>query len=195
MENEESDFEALEKQLAKDALEKAPKDFHGEITKEIEHNKKDFSAEIRNILTSFKENLEKNIAEEIDEKISELFTKHFQNTSSEVKSSFEKEFSPLFKKTDAYIEKLQTQGENTLSSWGKMMSQYKGPWAKPFVIMFLVAILTGTLSSLISSYFMGRADQEARRHCENLPHWYLTETKQKEPLSVNLEKTSQTNSI
>ncbi len=72
MENEESDFEALEKQLANDALEKAPKDFHREITKEIEHNKKDFSAEIRNILTSFKENLEKNIAEEIDEKISEL---------------------------------------------------------------------------------------------------------------------------
>lgn len=60
--------------------------------------------------------------------------------------------------------------------------------------MFLVAILTGTLSSLISSYFMVKSDREARRHCENLFQWYLTETKQKEALSVNSEKTSQTNS-
>lgn len=173
MSNDDSDFEALEKQLAKDALEKALKDLHHEITKEIENNKKNFSSEIKNTLASFKENLEQKVTEEIDKKISSLFTKHFQSTSSEVKSSFEKEFSPLFKKTDAYIEKLQTQGEKTLSSWGKMMSQYKSLWAMPFAIMFLVAILTGTLSSLVSSYFMVKSDREARRHCENLFHWYL----------------------
>lgn len=129
MAKDDSDFEALEKQLAKDALEKALKDLYGEITKEIDNNKRDFSAEIRNILTSFKESLEKNVTEEIDKKISSLFTTHFQNTSSDIKSSFEKEFSPLFKKTDTYIEKLQTQGETTLSSWGKMMNQYKSLWA------------------------------------------------------------------
>lgn len=188
MAKDDSDFEALEKQLAKDALEKALKDLHGEITKEIDNNKKDFSSEIKNTLTSFKENLEQKVTEEIDKKTSELFTKHFQNISSEIKSSFEKEFSPLFKKTDAYIDKLQTQGENTLSSWGKMMSQYKSLWAMPFTIMFLVAIFTGTLSSLVSSYFMVKSDREARRHCENLFQWYLTETKQKEALA-----TSQTN--
>jgi len=31
-----SNFDALEKQLAKDALDKALKDLHGEITREIE---------------------------------------------------------------------------------------------------------------------------------------------------------------
>ena len=187
MAKDDSDFEALEKQLAKDALEKALKDLYGEIIKEIENNKKDFSAEIKTTLTSFKENLEQKVTEEIDKKIASLFTKHFQNTSAEVKSSFEKEFSPLFKKTDAYIDKLQTQGETTLSSWGKMMSQYKSLWARPFIIMFLVAILTGTLSSLISSYFMVKSDREARRHCENLFQWYLTETKQKEALATSQE--------
>lgn len=34
MSNDDSDFEALEKQLAKDALEKALKALYGEITKE-----------------------------------------------------------------------------------------------------------------------------------------------------------------
>lgn len=53
------------------------------------------------------------------------------------------------------------------------MDQYKSLWARPFIIMFLVAILTGTLSSLISSYFMVKSDREARRHCENLFQWYL----------------------
>ena len=58
----------------------------------------------------------------------------------------------------------------------------------PFTIMFLVAIFTGTLSSLVSSYFMVKSDREARRHCENLFHWYLKkdeETKQKEDLATS----------
>ena len=45
-------FEALEKQLAKDALEKALKDLHSEIHKEIERNKKSFSEEIQKTLTN-----------------------------------------------------------------------------------------------------------------------------------------------
>lgn len=186
MSNDESNFEALEKQLAKDALEKALKALYGEITKEIEANKKAFSAEIEATLTSFKDNLEKKVTDEIDTKISALFTKHFQNTSSEVKSSFEKMFSPVLKETKEDMKRLHTQGENTLLSWGKMMSQYKSLWAKPFITMFAVSIFTGTLISLFSSYFMGKSDQEARRSCENLLHWYLKkDAETKEDLATN----------
>ena len=77
MAKDDSDFEALEKQLAKDALEKALKDLHGEITKEIDNNKKDFSSEIKNTLTSFKENLEQKVTEEIDKKYLRALYKTF----------------------------------------------------------------------------------------------------------------------
>ena len=42
-----SNFDALEKQLAKDALGKALKELHGEITREIERNKSSFALEIK----------------------------------------------------------------------------------------------------------------------------------------------------
>ena len=71
-------FEDLEKQLAKDTLEKALKDLHGEINKDIEKNKKTFSEEIQRTLEDFKEELEESVSEEMDKKLSSLFEKHFK---------------------------------------------------------------------------------------------------------------------
>ena len=165
-------FEALEKQLAKDALEKALKDLHGEIHKEIERNRKDFSAEIQKTLNNFKETLEQNVAKEIDSKLSFLFTKHFQDTSSEVKSSFDQMFSPVLKETKKDMQQLHAQGENTLQSWGQMMSQYTSLWNKPFIIMFLSCVFTGVISSFFLSYFLGKADRSARQYCERTLQLY-----------------------
>ncbi len=165
-------FEALEKQLAKDALEKALKDLHGEIHKEIERNRKDFSAEIQKTLNNFKETLEQNVAKEIDSKLSFLFTKHFQDTSSEVKSSFDQMFSPVLKETKKDMQQLHAQGENTLQSWGKMMGQYASLWNKPFIIMFISCVFTGVISSFFLSYFMGKADRSARQYCERTLQLY-----------------------
>ena len=170
---DDSNFEKLQKQLAKDALEKALKDLHSEIHKEIERNRKDFSAEIQKTLTNFKENLEQNVAKEIDSKLSVLFTKHFQNTSSEVKSSFDQLFAPVLKETKKDMQQLHAQGENTLQSWGKMMSQYTSLWNKPFIIMFLSCVFTGVISSFFLSYFLGKADRNARQYCERTLQLYI----------------------
>ena len=166
-------FEALEKQLAKDALEKALKDLHSEIHKEIERNKKSFSEEIQKTLTSFKENLEKNVAKEIDRKLSSLFTKHFQDTSSEIKSRFDQMFAPVLKETKKDMQQLHAQGENTLQSWGKMMSKYTSLWNRPFIIMFLSCVFTGVISSFFLSYFLGKADRSARQYCEKTLQLYI----------------------
>ncbi|MBY0293133.1 MAG: hypothetical protein K2W92_07600 [Alphaproteobacteria bacterium] len=166
-------FEALEKQLAKDALEKALKDLHSEIHKEIERNKKSFSDEIQKTLIGFKENLEKNVSKEIDSKLSVLFTKHFQNTSSEVKSSFDQMFTPVLKEAKKDMQQLQTQGEKTLQSWGKMMSQYASLWNKPFILMFFSCVFTGVIASFFLSYFLGKADRSARQYCESTLQLYI----------------------
>ncbi len=160
-------FEALEKQLAKDALEKALKDLHGEIHKEIEKNKKSFSEEIQKTLTNFKENLEENVAKEIDHKLSVLFAKHMSDISSQVKSNFHEMFSPVLERTKEDMQRLHTQGENTLHSWGQMMSQYKSLWNKPFVIMLISCVFTGVVVSLFLSYFLGKANRNALQYCEN----------------------------
>ena len=169
---DDSNFEKLQKQLAKDALEKALKDLHSEIHKEIERNKKSFSEEIQKTLTSFKENLEKNVAKEIDSKLSSLFTKHFQDTSSEVKSSFDQMFAPVLKEAKKDMQQLHVQGENTLQSWGKMMGQYTSLWNKPFIIMFISCVFTGVISSFFLSYFLGKADRSARQYCEKTLQLY-----------------------
>ncbi|MBX9704167.1 MAG: hypothetical protein K2X39_08450 [Silvanigrellaceae bacterium] len=52
------------------------------------------------------------------------------------------------------MNRLQTQGESTLHSWEKMMSQYTSLWTKPFFLILVTAILTGTMVSLISSYII-----------------------------------------
>jgi predicted glycosyl hydrolase (DUF1957 family) len=170
---DDSNFEQLQKQLAKDALEKALKDLHSEIHKEIERNKKSFSEEIQKTLTSFKETLEKNISKEIDSKLSSLFTKHFQDTSSEVKSSFDQMFAPVLKETKKDMQQLHTQGENTLQSWEKMMGQYASLWNKPFIIMFFSCVFTGVISSFFLSYFLGKADRSARQYCERTLQLYI----------------------
>lgn len=172
MPTDESNFETLEKQLAKDALEKALKDLHDEINNEISRNKKDFSEEISKTFTSFRQNLEQKVTETIDQKIADLFVKHFSETSSQVKSSFEQMFSPVLKKTEEDIKRLQTQGENTLRSWEKMMSQYSGFWTKPFFIMLFVSVLTGTVISLFSSFYMVREARAGRQVCESTLQWY-----------------------
>ena len=172
MTTDESNFETLEKQLAKDALEKALKDLHDEITGEIENNKKAFSEEISKTLASFRQNLEEKVTETIDQKISSLFTQHFSDTSSQVKSSFEEMFSPVLKQTEDDMKRLHDQGESTLHSWKSMMSQYTGLWTRPFFLMLLVSILTGTMVSLISSYYMVREARAGREVCDSNLQWY-----------------------
>jgi uncharacterized membrane protein (DUF106 family) len=172
MPTDESNFETLEKQLAKDALEKALKDLHDEINNEISKNKKDFSNEISKTLASFRQNLEQKVNDAIDQKISSLFVKHFSDTSSQVKSSFDQMFFPVLQKTEEDMNCLHNQGESTLHSWEKMMNQYSHFWTKPFFIMLLASILTGTMVSLISSYYMVREAQAGRQVCESTLQWY-----------------------
>jgi len=109
MPTDESNFETLEKQLAKDSLEKALKDLHVEIIREISRNKKDFSEEINKTLANFRQNLEQKVTETMNQKISSLFTNHFYDTSSQVKFSFDQMFSPVLKKTEDDMKRLQTQ--------------------------------------------------------------------------------------
>lgn len=77
-------FEDLEKQLAKDALEAALKDLHGEITKDIEKNKATFSKEIQKTLNAFKADLEDTITKELDQKISAHLKNNFLDISTKV---------------------------------------------------------------------------------------------------------------
>ncbi|HBG34296.1 MAG TPA: hypothetical protein DDX01_02930, partial [Holosporales bacterium] len=92
-----SNFQDLEKQLAKDALEKALMDLHGEITKDIDKNKAVFSNEIKQTLNNFKTDLEKTVSKEIDKKISAHLQKHFVDISSKIISSFDESSSPFLK--------------------------------------------------------------------------------------------------
>ena len=189
-------FEALEKQLSKDALEKTLKDLHGEIHKEIERNRKDFSAEIQKTLTSFKENLEQNVAKEIDYKLSVLFAKHMSDISSQVKSNFHEMFSPVLERTKEDMQRLHAQGENTLHSWGQMMGQYASLWNKPFIIMFISCVFTGVISSFFLSYFLGNADRNARQYCERTLQLYIenySEMKKKLENQSTTEASNQTN--
>jgi predicted PurR-regulated permease PerM len=165
-------FQDLEKQVATDVLEQALKSLHDEITREIARNKKVFSEEISKTLASFRQKLEEKVTEEIDQKISFLFTKHFSDTSSQVKSSFDQMFSPVLTRTEEDMKRLQTQGENTLNSWKNMMLQYTGFWTRPFFLMLLVSVLTGTTVSLLFSYYMTREAQAGRKVCYSTLQWY-----------------------
>lgn len=70
-------FDALEKQLARDALSKALRDLYSTITQEIERNKDAFSETIEETLENFQENLEatisKTIKSQIDSQLPGLF--------------------------------------------------------------------------------------------------------------------------
>jgi hypothetical protein len=161
-------FNDLEKQLAKDSLEMALKNLHEEINREIAKNKNDFSSEIQKTLTGFRQNLEKSVSEEIDKKLSSLFENNFYAISEDVKKSFEKAFDPVFENTKNDMKRLHVQGESTLSSWEEMMSRYKSLWTKPFFIMFSASILTGTLVSFLSSYYLTRQMRETMQTHESL---------------------------
>ena len=100
MSKNDSSFQDLEKQLAKDALEKALKDLHGEITKDIDKNKAAFSQEIQKTLNNFKTDLEKTISKELDQRISAHWKKHFLDISSKVISSFDESSSPFLKRAE-----------------------------------------------------------------------------------------------
>lgn len=161
-------FADLEKQLARDSLEKALKDLHDEINKEIEQNKKAFSGDIQKTLSNFKQNLENTVSEEIDKKLTSLFENNFEAISQDVKKSFEKAFDPLLENTKNDMKRLHVQGEETLNSWKKMMSHYEALWTKPFFIMFSASILTGTLISFLSSYYLTKKIRETMQTHENL---------------------------
>ena len=190
-------FEDLEKQLAKDTLEKALKDLHGEINKDIEKNKATFSHEIKQTLDSFKKDLEQSVSEEMDKKLSSLFEKHFKDTSLQVKGSFKEMFSPVLKTTQDDMNRFKSQGESTLRSWKGMMAEYESLWTRPFILVFFASAFTGILIFLISSCFLWfKYNQEIQSYekrlvrNEELLLWYFEKYKES-PEYIEAEKQKQ----
>lgn len=180
-------FDDLEKQLARDALAQTLKDLHGVINKEIENNKAAFSQEIQKTLASFKQNLEKNVSEEIDKKLSSLYENHFNATSQDIKTSFEKAFAPVLENTKNDMKSLHLQGEESLKSWQHMMSQYKSLWTRPFFIVFAASILTGVVVSFVSSFYLTShirgtlvTNEGLIDSYKNLTLWYFEKEKAQE---------------
>jgi len=172
-----SNFDALEKQLAKDALEKALKDLHSEITREIERNKTIFSDEIKKSLSNLNETLEKHISDEIDHKLPLLLAKNFSNVSEQVKSSFNEMLVPVVEKAEQNMEQLKSQGDKTLQSWATMMKKYESLWTTPFFLVLAASVLTGTAIFLIL-FFMKTSvasyifmDVRARKAYESDLRW------------------------
>jgi phosphoenolpyruvate-protein kinase (PTS system EI component) len=124
MPKDNSSFQDLEKQLAKDSLKKALKDLHGEITKDVEKNKATFSQEIQKTLKTFKEDLEDTISKELDQRISAHLKMNFLDISTKVTSSFYESSSPFLQQAEEDLQRLHRQGESTLTSWKAMMLQY-----------------------------------------------------------------------
>ena len=189
MPKNDSSFQDLEKQLAKDALEKALMDLHGEITKDIDKNKAAFSQEIQKTLNNFKTDLEKTISKELDQRISAHWKKHFLDISSKVISSFDESSSPFLKRAEEDLQRLHMQGEKTLHSWEAMMKQFRSLWNKPFIVALLACILTGAVTSVFSSYLLVRDDRRARQYCESDLSWIAKEYFQmKEALEAKTSK-------
>jgi len=180
-----SSFQDLEKQLAKDTLEEALKDLHDEITKDIDKNKKDFSGEIQKSLESFRKNIEASVSDEMDKKLSVLFTKHFKDTSLQVKESFQEMFSPVLKSTQDDMARLHIQGEATLTSWKAMMVQYTNLWTKPFALAFFAAAFAGTIIFFVWTYLLwGKYTHEIQNYenrlafNESMLLWYFEQHKE-----------------
>lgn len=74
--------------------------------------------------------------------------------------------SPFLKKAEEDLQRLHRQGEETLSSWKIMMKQYTHLWNKPFTLMALACLLTGAVTSVVSSYLLVREKRKARALCE-----------------------------
>jgi hypothetical protein len=186
MSKKDSNFEDLEKQLAKDALEKTLKDLHGEITKDIEKNKATFSKEIQKTLTDFKGDLEKTISKELDQRISAHLQKNFLGISTKVTSSFYESSSPLLKRAEEDLQRLHRQGEETLSSWKAMMLQYTNLWTKPFMIAFFASAFAGMVIFFVCASFLWiKYNQEAQNYekrlasNENMLLWYFEKYKER----------------
>ncbi|MBY0273671.1 MAG: hypothetical protein K2X02_09770 [Alphaproteobacteria bacterium] len=177
-------FEDLEKQLAKDALEAALKDLHGEITKDIEKNKATFSKEIQKTLNAFKADLEDTITKELDQKISAHLKNNFLDISTKVTTSFYETSSPFLKQAEEDLQRLHRQGEETLSSWKAMMLQYTNLWTKPFVLSFFAAAFAGMVIFFVCASFLwvkhNREIQNYEKRLasnENLLLWYFEKYK------------------
>lgn len=168
MQEKNQSFEDLEKQMARDTLEQALKALHEEINREIAKNKNEFSSTIQKTLSDFRRNVEKSISEEINKNLSSLFENNIYAISQEVKKSFEKTFDPVLENTKNDMKRLHIQGEKAINAWEKMISQYKALWNKPFFIIFSASILTGTLISFLSSYYLTRSIRETMQTHENL---------------------------
>lgn len=180
-----SSFKDLEKQLAKDTLEEALRDLHGEITKDIEKNKAAFSQEIQKTLNAFKSDLEKSISNELDQRISAHLHKHFLDLSTKVTSSFYEASSPFLKRAEEDLTCLHRQGEETLSSWKSMMLQYTSLWTKPFALAFVAAAFAGTVIFFVcASFLWGKYTQEIQNYenrltsNENMLLWYFEKYKE-----------------
>ena len=101
-----------------------------------------------------------------DQKILSLFAKHFADTSSQIKSSFDQMFSPVLKKTEDDMKRFQTQGENTLHSWEQMMNQYASGQS-----LFLLCFSSLSLQerwSLLFPLIIWSGKRELQDRCVNL---------------------------
>lgn len=179
-----SHFEDLEKQLAKDALEKALTDLHGEITKDIGKNKATFSQEIQKTLNAFKVDLEDTITKELDQKIFAHLKNNFLDISTKVTTSFYETSSPFLKQAEEDLQRLHRQGEETLSSWKAMMLQYTNLWTKPFVLTFFAAAFAGMMIFFVCASFLwvkhNREIQNYEKRLtsnENMLLWYFEKYK------------------
>lgn len=167
-----SNFDALEKQLAKDALERALKDLHGEITRDIERNKQSFSNEIKKSLATLNESLEKHISDEINQKLPVFLSNNFSSISKQVKSSFHEMLLPVVEKAEQNMKNLEIRGEKALQSWTSMIKQYESFWTKPFFLMIFASVLIGIAVSLTLSYYITRSDRALREEYVKLLNWY-----------------------
>lgn len=180
MPKDNSSFEDLEKQLAKDALEAAIKDLHGEITKDIEKNKATFSKEIQKTLNTFKRDLEETLSKELDQRISAHLKNNFLDISTKVTTSFYETSSPFLEQAEEDLTRLHRQGEETLSSWKAMMLQYRNLWNKPFMLIFLASAFTGMVIFFVCASFLwvkhNREIQNYEKRLasnENMLLWYF----------------------
>ena len=196
MPKDNSSFEDLEKQLAKDALEKTLKDLHSEITKDIEKNKATFSKEIQKTLNTFKRDLEETFSKELDQRISAHLKNNFLDISTKVTTSFYETSSPFLKRAEEDLQRLHRQGEETLSSWKVMMLQYTNLWTKPFILTFLASAFVGMIIFFICASFLwikyNQAVQNYEKRLafnENMLLWYFEKYKKRpEVLKKKIKK-------
>ena len=102
------------------------------------------------------------ILKELDKRISAHLRKNFLDISTKITSSFYESSSSLLKRAEEDLHHLHMQGESTLTSWKAMMKQFSHLWNKPFIVVLVATILTGTVTSVLSSYLLVREDRKAR---------------------------------